>query len=51
MRHDNIRDLIAGILEILQHDVQNQPSLQRGSIRSIEKHGRWSEIGHQAKGF
>ena len=28
MRHDNVRDFIAGLLEIVQHDVQVEPPLQ-----------------------
>ena len=28
MRHDNVKDFLAGLLEIVQHDVQTEPPLQ-----------------------
>ena len=55
MRHDNIRDFFAGLLEIVQHHVQDEPSLQQHNMEvrpdEIVNPADEARLDIRAKGF
>ena len=54
MRHDNVRDFLAGLLEIVQHDVQTEPPLQLTTTESTSASGNTADgarLDIRAKGF
>ena len=54
MRHDNVRDYLAGLLEIVQYDVQTEPPLQPTTTESTSASGNTADgarLDIRAKGF